>query len=125
MNATTLAKTAYGNPAQATRTPRGIEYELFARITHRLKQAKERGKVDFGALARALYENRRLWTTLAVDVASPDNGLPPQLRARLFYLHEFTQQHSRKGLSGEAELDVLIDINTSIMRGLRQEGGQA
>ncbi|MDD8022005.1 MAG: flagellar biosynthesis regulator FlaF [Paracoccaceae bacterium] len=123
MNATTMAKTAYANPSQPIRTLRGTEYELFARITHRLKQASAGGKGDFTTLARALYENRRLWTTLAADVASSDNGLPAQLRARLFYLNEFTQMHSRKVLSGEASAAILVDINTSIMRGLRQEGG--
>lgn len=123
MNATILAKTAYANPGQPTRTLRGTEYEIFARVTHRLKQAGSNATSNFAALARALYENRRLWTTLAADVVSPDNELPEQLRARLFYLNEFTQTHSRKVLSGEATVDVLIDINTSIMRGLRREGG--
>lgn len=123
MNASILAKTAYANPGQPTRTLRGTEYEIFARITHRLRLAGNREKADFAALARALYENRRLWTTLAADVASPDNELPEQLRARLFYLNEFTQVHSRKVLAGDASVDVLVDINTSIMRGLRREGG--
>lgn len=123
MNATILAKTAYANPGQPTRTLRGTEYEIFARITHRLKLAASRAEADFAALARALYDNRRLWTTLAADVASPDNELPEQLRARIFYLNEFTQSHSRKVLAGEAGVDVLLDINTAIMKGLRREGG--
>lgn len=123
MNATTLAKTAYANPGQPTRTQRGIEYELFARVTRRLKAAAQATKEHFPALAEALYENRRLWTVIAVDVASPENALPAALRARLFYLNEFTQAHSAKVLRGEASAEVLIDINTAIMRGLRQQGG--
>ncbi|WBL33282.1 flagellar biosynthesis regulator FlaF [Sinirhodobacter sp. HNIBRBA609] len=125
MYATTLAKTAYGNPAQPTRTLRGTEYELFARITHSLKQSSAGGPTQFAALAAALYENRRLWTTLAADVASPENGLPSELRARLFYLNEFTQIHSRKVLAGAASANVLVEINTAIMRGLRHEDGAA
>lgn len=125
MNATILAKTAYANPGQPTRTLRGTEYEIFARVTHRLKQAATLEKSNFPAFARALFDNRRLWTTLAVDVALPDNELPETLRARIFYLNEFTQSHSRKVLSGDASVDVLIDINTAIMRGLRCEGGAA
>jgi flagellar protein FlaF len=125
VNASTLAKKAYANPKQPTRTPRGTEYELFARITHRLKQAaKGNNSANFAALAQAIFENRRLWTALASDVATPGNGLPPALRARLFYLNEFTQAHSRKVLAGEASAEVLVDINTAIMRGLRSEGGQ-
>lgn len=123
MNATILAKTAYANPGQPTRTLRGTEYEIFARVTHRLKLAAGLAKTNFPAFASALYENRRLWTTLAVDVSLPDNELPETLRARIFYLNEFTQQHSSKALRGDASVDVLIDINTAIMRGLRHEGG--
>lgn len=124
MNASSLAIKAYANPEQPTRTLRGTEYELFARITHKLKRASEsRNRAAFAALAQAIYENRRMWLALASDVALPQNGLPQQLRARLFYLNEFTQVHSRKVLSGTATADALIDINTSIMRGLRTEGG--
>ncbi|MDV7270672.1 flagellar biosynthesis regulator FlaF [Thioclava sp. A2] len=124
MNASSLAIKAYANPEQPTRTLRGTEYELFARITHKLKRASEsRDGTAFAALAQAIYENRRMWLALASDVALPQNGLPQQLRARLFYLNEFTQVHSRKVLSGTATADALIDINTSIMRGLRTEGG--
>ncbi|SOC07828.1 flagellar protein FlaF [Rhodobacter sp. JA431] len=123
MNATILAKTAYSNPGQPTRTLRGTEYEIFARVTHRLKVTAGMAKSNFPALVSALYDNRKLWTTLAVDVAQPNNELPEMLRARIFYLNEFTQQHSAKVLKGDGAVDVLIDINTAIMRGLRREGG--
>jgi len=123
VNATTMAKTAYANPNQPARTSRGAEYEIFARTTYRLKQAATRAPGDFSGLARALYDNRRLWRALAADLALPDNALPEMLRARLLYLNEFTQQHSRKVLAGEGSVDVLVDINTAIMRGLRREGG--
>jgi flagellar biosynthesis activator protein FlaF len=125
VNATTLAKTAYSAPGQPNRTARGTEYELFARITHKLKIAHSKGQAGFAAMAAALHENRRMWTVLATDVADPGNQLPKELRARLFYLAEFTAQHSSKVLSGKASAEVLIDINTAIMRGLRQEGGAA
>ncbi|KFE34079.1 flagellar biosynthesis regulator FlaF [Thioclava atlantica] len=122
MYATTLAKTAYDNPDQPVRTARGTEFELFARVTRRLKQAAGAGKTAFPALAQAVYDNRRLWSVLAADVADPSNALPAELRARLFYLNEFTQTHSRKVLAGGASPEVLVEINTAIMRGLRQQG---
>jgi flagellar protein FlaF len=118
----TLAKTAYSNPGQPTRTPRGTEYEVFARITHRLKAAAALDKTQFPSLVRALHENRELWTMLAVDVASPGNALPPQLRAQIIYLYEFTMQHTSKVIGGTATPEVLIDINTAVMRGLKQGG---
>ena len=70
------------------------------------------------------HDNRRLWTILAADVSLPENPLPAPLRARLFYLAEFTQAHSRKVLLGQARADILVDINTAIMKGLRSEGTQ-
>lgn len=122
MTALDMARTAYATPGTPARTLRGIEYDLFARVTRRLKAAQFTGGRDFPALAGALHENRQLWSSLAADVAEPSNGLPGPLRAQLFYLYEFTDQHSAKVLDGAASLDVLIDINTAVMRGLRSEG---
>ncbi len=122
MTALQMARTAYSTPGTPARTLRGIEYDLFARVTHRLKTSQTDGARDFSKLASALHDNRRLWTALATDVAEPGNSLPAPLRAQLFYLYEFTDQHSRKVLAGEGSVEVLIDINTAVMRGLRGEG---
>ncbi|MCL4189806.1 MAG: flagellar biosynthesis regulator FlaF [Rhodobacteraceae bacterium] len=113
------ARAAYAGHAQPTRTARGTEYELFARVTHRLKSAEALGRDGFAALAGALHDNRQLWTALAGDVASPGNALPAALRARIFYLAEFTALHSSRVLAREAGPGVLIEINTAMMRGLR------
>lgn len=118
-----MARTAYSGHMAPTRTERGLEYDLFARVTRALKTAQAARGTDFPAFAKALHDNTRLWSVLAADVARDDNELPAQLRARLFYLYEFTQQHGRKALAGEADVEVLIDINTAVMRGLRSQGG--
>lgn len=125
MNALHLAKTAYATNKAPIRTPRGIEYEAFARVTHRLKAAAERGKPGFADLAQALHLNRRLWTILAADVAESSNGLPQDLRARIFYLAEFTNEHSRKVMRGDETVEALVDINTAMMRGLREKADAA
>ena len=82
-----------------------------------------RRKEDFPLLATAVHENLQLWCALAVDVADKGNGLPAALRAQLFYLYEFTAGHSRAVLANRASVEVLVDINTAVMRGLRGEGG--
>jgi len=118
-----MAKTAYSAPRQAAiRTPRSIEYDAFAQITARLKAA-DGG--SFPTLVAALHDNRRLWTALAADVAESGNSLPEHLRAQLFYLAKFTRAHTSKILAGTEAADVLVEINTAVMRGLGQNGGAA
>lgn len=120
MNALQMAQNAYATSQAPIRTPRTAEYEAFARATHRLQRASEHSSPNLSDMAHALQENRRLWTILAADVAEDGNQLPPELRGRIFYLAEFTRQYSSKVLKSEAPADVLIDINTAVMRGLRQ-----
>jgi flagellar biosynthesis activator protein FlaF len=112
------ARTAYGGPSAATRTPRAIEYEAFARVTHRISAAAARGRAGFPDLAAALHDNRSLWALLAAMVADPGNELPDTLRAGLFNLAGFTQRHSAAVLAGTANAEVLVEINTAVMRGL-------
>ncbi|MGH1423085.1 MAG: flagellar biosynthesis regulator FlaF [Pseudooceanicola sp.] len=120
MTASTLAQRAYGQSATPIRTPRGAEYDVFARITHRLVAAGRNQKTAFPALAKAIHDNRKLWTILAVDVADGANKLPQDLRARIFYLAEFTQAHSSKVLRDGASVTPLVEINAAVMRGLRK-----
>ncbi len=125
MSTHSLAQNAYGRSSATVRAPRSIEYDLFARTTHRLSHCFADRVANFPAFAAALNENNRLWRTLAVDLSDAGNALPGELRARLFYLYEFTAVHSRKLLKGEGSVDVLVEINTAVMRGLRGQGGAA
>ena len=125
VNATQKAQNAYRNNAQAAKTTRDTEYDTFARITSRIKTAATKGRACYNDLAAALHDNRRLWTVLAADVASKSNELPPEIRARIFYLNEFTQKHSALVLRKKAGVRPLIEINVAIMRGLRQSTPQA
>lgn len=104
----------------ALTSPRVVEYDLLAKVTAALRAAQEPGG-NFPALAMAINRNLRLWTYLASDLAEEGNGLPPDLRARLFYLYEFTARHGQTVLEGKASADVLVEINTAVMRGLRGE----
>ena len=122
VNTHNLAQTPYSRPETPVRSQRSIEYDLFARVTKRMTAAWAARASDFAGLVRALHDNTTMWRTLASDVAEPENGLPKPLRARLFYLYEFTAQHSPKILDEQASVDVLVDINTAVMRGLRGEG---
>jgi len=123
MNVQALARTAYSNSRPTIRTDRSTEYDIFAHITGDLSNAIKLGDTGFVSLVRAMHENRRLWTHLAADVASEENALSDDLKAQIFYLAEFTGLHTDKVLMRDATADILIEINTSIMRGLRQNAG--
>lgn len=123
MNALSKAHRAYGAPAAPTRTPRSVEYDAVARVTRRLRTAEAAGPGSFPEMVAALHDNRALWTTFAADVADAANALPPDLRARLFYLAEFTRAHTSRVLARQAGAGPLVEINTAILQGLR--GGVA
>lgn len=123
MNAFHLARTAYDPTATPVRTPRSTEYEAFARTTRKLKAAKTGSGVDFKRMVDAVHDNRLLWSFMAACVADSENALPAELRAQIFYLAEFTSQHSRRLLKGEGDIDILIEVNTAVMTGLRGRGG--
>ena len=113
---------AYAQPAAPIRTPRMAEYEVIARVTQRLVVAHQKRNEDRRGYLEAVFSNEQLWSTLAADVAEPDNGLPAMLRARLFYLYRFTCDHSRKIRQNIADAAVLIDVNKAVLKGLRGQG---
>ena len=125
MSAAQSAQRAYARKEAPTRTARTLEYDLLAQATQRLSLAWPDRRQNFAALATALNDNLSIWSTLAADVADPGNGLPPALRARLFYIYQFTEKHSRDVLTNNASVEVLTDINTAVMRGLRGEASAA
>ena len=111
-------KSGYAAAARSTGMPRDIEYHAFSRVTGKIRRAIETD-APLGVLGEALTENLTLWRTIAIDIAAPENGLPAQLRAQLFFLFEFTSAHTPKVLKGEADVEALLDINRAIMQGLR------
>ena len=112
---------AYASPGAPVRTPRGNEAEAFARVTRALKIAQSGGKLAHPKLAAALHANRRLWTLLAGSVADPSNALPKQLRAQLIFHAAFTAKHSGEGLRGKADVAELIELNSIMMKALREK----
>jgi flagellar protein FlaF len=118
MSALAQLQNSYLDATRSTGSPRDVEYQLFSRVTGKLNHANVEG-AEYVLLVEALHDNLTLWQALALDVMSPENTLPEKLRAQLFYLFEFTRAQTPKVLRREADAKSLIDINTSIMRGLR------
>lgn len=125
MNAFSSAQRGYAAHAETTQTGRRAEYALIARLTHRLRATAQDASKNYPEYAQALHDNRKLWSTLAIDVADKENSLPETLRARVFYLSEFTSQHTTKILREKASVLPLLEINMAVLRGLKQEGAKA
>jgi flagellar protein FlaF len=110
---------AYQNAARKSETPRQTEYRAFAVATRGLIDAASLPDSEVGRRAEALATNRRLWTLLASDCAAEGNTLPQGLRAQIISISLFVDKHSSAVLRQGASIDVLVDINRSIMQGLQ------
>lgn len=124
MSAHLAAQKAYSTTSNPLATPRGTEYEALGRVTVNINKYMKNISLDFPHLVEALHENRKLWTLLATSVAEMDNRLPQELRAKIFYLAEFTHHQTEKILIGECQPDILIEVNSAVMKGLRSNGSR-
>ncbi len=117
MNASRLAQSAYSSGSETVRTEKSLEFEVIAKITHRLKKALL--SEDFVSLVEALHENRKLWSILATDVMSEGNRLPDELKANIIYLQKFVEIHSQRVLQKKQNAKVLIEVNAAILGGIK------
>lgn len=116
------AASAYGTVIRNTENPRDIELRVFEKVTAALEAA---GAPDahFSRRIQAAHDNRTLWQTLACDLASDDNALPDDLRARLLSLAIWVTGEADRVMHHGASMQDMIDINHSIMQGLRSVPG--
>jgi flagellar protein FlaF len=108
---------AYQRAATQAENPRELEYRAFGLVTAGLVRVKEASPA-VPVVAEALDANKRLWNVLSADCSTPDNKLPPPLRAQIISLALWVSRYSSEVLRDGAEIDPLIDINRTIMEGL-------
>ena len=113
-----MSVAAYQKANQSTETPKQTEYRAFAIFTRALEEAEAKGSV---AIIKAVAENRQLWLTLQVDLASEENKLPLELRAQLLSIAIWVNKYSVAAMRGEASLEPLITVNKQIMEGLKPQ----
>ena len=100
---------------------RRAECAALSVVIDRLQAAKT-SPGDRHLLTGALDALEALWGIFLKDLANPDNALPVELRAGLVSIGRWIFMRAseiREG--GAADLDALIDINTSILRGLQAQ----
>jgi len=109
---------AYQNAQRIAEDPRATEYRLFGQVTGALLDVKKAG--DNGVpLVEAVDWNKRLWRTLAADCMDERNRLPEDVRAKIVSLSMWIAKYSRKVTREGASLDPLIELNRTIMQGLK------
>lgn len=106
----------YDTLRRETLDTRDMEREVLARVTARLSAPNPSVP---GAFEHALEENRRVWMTLAADLALPSNTCPDALKAGIISLAGFVERHTGRLMKGEGEVAPLIEINRNILIGLR------
>lgn len=114
-----LAVKAYGEVRNRTADNKSLEHALFRQITDGLMEAETLEKSDAAKWADAVNRNLELWTVLTTDLLHPENHLPEATRKSLLELSVFVRRHSMQVLSGDAQVTDLIEINESIMHGLK------
>lgn len=108
---------ARGYESSAMRSDRDTEHDVFMRITRLMREAERKNSA--ADRIYAVYRNSELWTVLAADLADPANALPDDVKAGLLSLAIFSLRHGKDVSAGKADIAPLIEVNLSIMRGLR------
>lgn len=116
---------AYQQAASRAESPRDSEYRLFAQVTLALMEAAKTDPGDIPGRIDALDWNRSLWTVLLSDCGSPENQLPPQLRASIISLALWVGKHTSAVIRRKEEIQPLIDVNRLIMQGLAPNAAAA
>lgn len=109
----------YGQVQRETASDKHIELQLFTKITARLRAESFEDRHLTPILAEVLLDNVKLWNILFCDLVSPNNQLPLDLKSSLISLSKFTSAHTQRVLRGEAGPAVLIEINESIILGMK------
>ena len=119
-----MSLAAYRQTQRVAESPRQVEHRVFSQVTAALVDAEARG-LSGPALVETLHRNRELWTALADDCRSPGNRLPESLRAGIISLSLWVDRHSSAVAKGEASLGDLVEINRTVMEGLRPAAAAA
>lgn len=111
-----MSVAAYQQANLQSEDPRQTEYRIFALFTRALEEAEQKGPQ---AVVKAVADNRQLWITLQMDLADDGNSLPVEVRAQLLSLAIWVNRYSPDAMKSKVPLDPLINVNKSIMDGLR------
>jgi flagellar protein FlaF len=102
-----------------TATARSQERRAFDHAIELLRAAELRGRRSREAIEALLFVTR-LWNVMLEDLASPENGLAPELRANLISIGIWVLKEAERIRREESDnFAGVIEICDSIRKGLR------
>jgi flagellar protein FlaF len=104
---------AYQQLRAATENPKDAEARIIRQRTSDLEASAASG--DRGAMAQAVFLNRRMWFALIEDLAQPTNMLADGLKAQLISIGLTVDRVSSEVLDGKEGISDLIAINRGIL----------
>jgi flagellar protein FlaF len=108
---------AYHRVQNASEPPRNVERRLLGTVTASLMQARET-PADLQMRFDALLWNKKVWDNLAFEVLEDANRLPKELRGSVVNLAAWINGETARAMDGHSDLDMLIEINQTVMEGL-------
>jgi len=94
------------------------ERQVFERCLELLRAADEKGAESREAI-EALSFCRRIWSTFLEDLASPENGLPKELRAEIISIGLWVIRESENIRLGKStDFKPLIEVTNALYEGL-------
>lgn len=109
---------AYDRVQNTTEAPRQVEYRLLGQVTNALRSAKAKPD-DRPGFYNALVWNKKVWDAFMCDLVDDTNKLPKPMRNQLIALSAWVSKQTFAVMDGNAKIDALIDVNVSIMEGLK------
>ena len=97
-----------------------LEARALIRTASALNKVKENWETSKDELASALDKNRHLWSILASAMKEEDCPQPPEIKQNILNLASFIFKRTVEVMTNPdpKKLDILIDINMNIARGL-------
>lgn len=103
---------------EASSRIRQDEQRAFRHSIGLLARAREKG-IGSREAVEALFFLNRLWGVLLEDLASPENALPKELRAKLISIGIWILRHAEDLRAGrKKDFQPLIDVSETICNGL-------
>ncbi|MBB5713664.1 flagellar biosynthesis regulator FlaF [Sphingomonas aerophila] len=119
-----MSLNAYQRARTMVEQPRGTEYRLMSQITGDMIKARDSGLCG-AALVPVLHRNREVWGAFTTACAGAENQLPDPLRASIISIGLWVDRFTSDVVTGRDSIQELIEVNCSIIDGLRSQNAPA